>query len=175
MADQRKNPTIGFAGIGNMGEPMAANLLRAGADLVVWNRTAGRTAGLQALGARVATSVEELFAAAGTVILMLVDEAATDEVLRRSTPAFPELVAGRLVISTASTSPEYSRGLGADIAAAGGRYAEAPVSGSRSPQRPAGSWRSSAGIRPTSPRRALPWRRRAVRPSPAARPEAGCS
>ncbi|MDQ4137937.1 MAG: NAD(P)-dependent oxidoreductase [Actinomycetota bacterium] len=125
--------TVGFLGIGNMGEPMAANLLRAGAELIVWNRTAGRAAGLQTLGARVARNVDEVFTAATTVVLMLVDEAATDQVLRRGTPEFVDLVRGHLVISTASTSPEYSRSLADDIDRAGGRYVEAPVSGSRKP------------------------------------------
>ncbi len=64
---------------------------------------------------------------------MLVNETVLDEVLRRGTPDFIKLVSGHIVVSMGSNSPDYSRGLAADILAAGGRYVEAPVSGSRKP------------------------------------------
>lgn len=126
-------PEVGFIGLGIMGQPMALNLARAGTRLVVWNRSPERCAPLRAAGAGVAASVAEVFAQAGIVILMLVDEAATDSVLGRGTPGFGEMVAGHIVVNMGSTAPAYSRSLEADIRAAGGRYVEAPVSGSRKP------------------------------------------
>ncbi|MFG2960209.1 NAD(P)-dependent oxidoreductase [Streptomyces sp. NPDC048291] len=126
-------PMYGFVGLGVMGQPMALNLARAGTPLVVWNRTPERTEALRAAGARVAASVEEVFAHARVVFLMLVDGTVTDAVLGRGGPEFAKLVAGRVVVSTGSTAPEYARGLAADIEAAGGRFVEAPVSGSRRP------------------------------------------
>jgi len=60
-----------------MGEPMAANLLRAGTKLVVWNRTAARTAPFLAAGADVAGSVAEVFARAPVVLAMLANGAAS--------------------------------------------------------------------------------------------------
>lgn len=124
---------LGFVGVGVMGQPMALNLVQAGVDLVVWNRTPERTEPLRAAGAAVAAGVDEVFARARTVVVMLVDEAAMDAVLDRGTPRFGALVGGHLVVSTASVAPGYSRRLAADVAAAGGRYLEAPVSGSRTP------------------------------------------
>ena len=124
---------VGFVGLGVMGQPMALNLARAGTPLVVWNRTPERTDPLRESGAAVAGTVDEVFARAHIVILMLIDESATDAVLHRGTPTFDRLVAGHLVVSMGSTAPEYSRRLGADIHNAGGRYVEAPVSGSRKP------------------------------------------
>jgi 3-hydroxyisobutyrate dehydrogenase len=124
---------VGFVGLGVMGQPMALNLARAGTPLVVWNRTAERAAPLRAAGASVATTVEEVFARAEVVLLMLVDETATDTVLQRGTATFDQLVAGHLVVSMGSTAPGYSRRLAADVRAAGGSYVEAPVSGSRRP------------------------------------------
>ncbi|GJD66040.1 NAD(P)-dependent oxidoreductase [Methylobacterium frigidaeris] len=124
---------IGFIGLGVMGRPMALKLARAGTRLVVWNRSPASAEPLRAAGAAVAGSVEEVFARTRLVICMLVNEAALDAVLRRGTPAFAELVAGRLIVSMGSNAPDYSRGLAAEIAAAGGRYVEAPVSGSRKP------------------------------------------
>ena len=48
--------TIGFIGLGIMGQPMALNLAKAGHKLAVYNRTPGKTAALEAAGARVAAS-----------------------------------------------------------------------------------------------------------------------
>lgn len=125
--------TIGFLGLGVMGQPMALNLAAAGVPLLVWNRTPERTVPLRAAGADVAGSVDEVFARASTVLMMLVNHEVTDAVLGRGTPGFAERVRGHLIVSTGSTPPDYSRALAADIRAAGGRFVESPVSGSRKP------------------------------------------
>ncbi|TCR26994.1 NAD(P)-dependent oxidoreductase [Streptomyces sp. BK205] len=124
---------VGFVGLGVMGQPMALNLARAGTPLVVWNRSPARCAPLRAAGAEVAASAAEVFERAGTVFLMLADETAVDAVLGRGTPDFPVRVSGRTVVHMGTTSAEYSAGLQDDVGAAGGRYVEAPVSGSRVP------------------------------------------
>ncbi|MER6264671.1 NAD(P)-dependent oxidoreductase [Streptomyces sp900105245] len=124
---------IGFLGLGVMGRPMALRLASAGVPLVVWNRTPERAEPLRAAGARVADGVDEVFARADVVLLMLADEAAVDTVLGRGTPGLAARVAGRTVVHMGTTSPEYSRALEADVRATGGRYVEAPVSGSRVP------------------------------------------
>lgn len=116
-----------------MGRPMALNLARAGTPLVVWNRTPARCAPLRAAGAEVAAGPAEVFERAGTVLLMLADEEAVDAVLGRGTPDFAARVAGHTVVHMGTTSPEYSAALEADVRAAGGAYAEVPVSGSRVP------------------------------------------
>jgi 3-hydroxyisobutyrate dehydrogenase len=125
--------TVGFAGLGLMGEPMALNLVRSGTPVLVWNRTAAKCKRLQNAGALVAQSVDELFARCDMVILMLADASAVDEVLGRGSTSFASRVRSRLVVTMGTTSPEYSRELGIDIVAAGGSYVEAPVSGSRQP------------------------------------------
>lgn len=131
--DSRSHREIGFIGLGVMGQPMALNLAKAGTNLVVWNRSAERAEPLRSAGAAVASSAEEVFARTRIVIVMLVNEAAMDAVLGRGTPGFPKLVSGHVLVSMGSNAPGYSRGLAADILAAGGRYVEAPVSGSRKP------------------------------------------
>jgi 3-hydroxyisobutyrate dehydrogenase len=123
----------GFLGLGVMGQPMALNLARAGTPLVVWNRTPQRCAPLREAGATVATSPAEVFATAGTVLLMLADDKAIDDVLGRGTTAFRDRVAGHTIVHMGTTAPGYSRGLATEITSAGGRYVEAPVSGSRIP------------------------------------------
>lgn len=124
---------IGFIGLGVMGQPMALRLARFGTPLVVWNRTASRTAPLRAAGAEVAADPGEVFARADVVLLMLADDRAIDAVLGRGGPDFAARVAGRVVVHMGTTSPAYSRALEAEVRAAGGSYVEAPVSGSRVP------------------------------------------
>ncbi|MFJ9626363.1 NAD(P)-dependent oxidoreductase [Streptomyces sp. NPDC101175] len=125
---------VGFVGLGVMGQPMALNLARAGTPLVVWNRTPGRAEPLRAAGAGVAAGPDEVFERADDVVfLMLADEAAVDAVLGRGTPRFAARVAGHTVVHMGTTSAEYSAGLQEDVRIAGGRYVEAPVSGSRVP------------------------------------------
>jgi 3-hydroxyisobutyrate dehydrogenase len=116
-----------------MGQPMALNLAKAGARLIVWNRTPERTDPLRNVDAVVAHDVEEVFAGSRIVILMLINETVIDAVLGRRTSGFAELVCDHVVVSMGSIAPDYSRALAADIQAAGGRYVEAPVSGSKKP------------------------------------------
>ena len=124
---------VGFIGLGHMGEPMALNLLKAGTPLVVWNRSPSKSSILAEAGAAVAKDPAELFARCHVVILMLANGAAIDSVLGRETTDFAVNVARHTIIHMGTTAPAYSRALEADIHAAGGRYVEAPVSGSRKP------------------------------------------
>src|SRR5579875_3588889 len=124
---------VGFLGLGIMGAPMARNLLAAGIELVVWSRRAASCEPARQAGARVAPSPAAVFADCETVVAMLADEAAVDAVLARGTADFPRMLAGTTLVHMGTVDPEYSRALAADVAAAGGRYVEAPVSGSRVP------------------------------------------
>lgn len=133
MSTSQSSRPIGFIGIGLMGAPMALNLARAGTPLVVWNRTSERLTPLLAEGAVGARSIADVFARCDTVFLMLVDEAATDAVLDRAGEGFAPLVRDHTLVSFGSTSPAYAEALAADVAAAGGRFVESPVAGSRVP------------------------------------------
>ncbi|TFE53383.1 NAD(P)-dependent oxidoreductase [Streptomyces sp. ICN441] len=124
---------MGFVGLGIMGQPMALNLVRSGRELVVWNRSPARCEPLRAAGARVAARPSEVFARCGVVLMMLADGPSTDAVLGRGTPEFTANVKGRTIVHMGTTSPEYSQRLECEVRAAGGRYVEAPVSGSRGP------------------------------------------
>lgn len=124
---------IGFAGIGHMGLPMAANLLRAGIPLLIWSRRPGSSEALLALGARRAENIDALCRQVDVLLLMLLDETAVDAVLGRGTPAFRERVAGKTVVQLGTTSAGFSQVLHGAIVENGGAYVEAPVSGSRVP------------------------------------------
>ncbi len=125
--------TVGFIGLGVMGEPMALHLRRAGTALLVWNRSPGAAERLQAAGATVAPTPEDVFAGSQIVILMLANDEAMNQALARGAPQFAQNVAGHTIIHMGTTSPSYSRALEADILTAQGAYVEAPVSGSRKP------------------------------------------
>ncbi|GAA1132604.1 MULTISPECIES: NAD(P)-dependent oxidoreductase [Microbacterium] len=119
---------VGFIGLGIMGSPMAANLVRAGHDVTAWSRTPR-----ELTGARTAASVDDVYATNRVVVLMLRDEQAVDDVLGRGSPAFTARVAGRITVQMGTFTPAYSRALAEDVCRAGGEYVEAPVSGSRGP------------------------------------------
>ena len=123
--------SVGFVGLGVMGQPIALNLVRAGQPLLVRNRTDDKTRALAHEGALVAETSAEVFERSSVVILMLANAEAVDEVLGRGGTDFRVRVANRLIVSMGTTSPAYSEGLEADIRSHGGRYVEAPVSGSR--------------------------------------------
>lgn len=124
---------ISFLGLGHMGEPMATNLLKAVPDLVVWNRSQPALDRLHALGASVTPTAQSALRCSTVALLMLANEEAIDQVLERSSSAFIANVGGRIIVHMGTTSPTFSRDLGAAIRDAGGRYVEAPVSGSRIP------------------------------------------
>lgn len=133
MNDAYLREPVGFIGLGAMGEPMALNLRRCGVNLTVWNRTRERADRLGSAGAQIASGSGDLFARCTTVLLMVADDAATDAVLDRGGTSFGTRVRGRTIVHMGTTSPDYSRALEHTIRAHGGRYVEAPVSGSRGP------------------------------------------
>lgn len=124
---------LGFIGLGAMGQPMAMQLLKAGKPLVVWSRSPVSTEPFQKTDALIADSAKHLFSECETVILMLANSVAIDTVLGRDTKQFATLCKNHTLIQMGTTPPEYSKGLETDILAAGGLYAEVPVSGSRGP------------------------------------------
>lgn len=124
---------VGFIGLGNMGLPMALNMVRAGTPLVVWNRSREKADLVAGAGATVARSPAHVLRDSRTVFLMLANGTVIDEVLERGTPRFAQVVAGRTLVHMGTTAASYSARLSEDVTSAGGRYVEAPVSGSRRP------------------------------------------
>lgn len=122
---------VGFVGLGLMGQPMALRLVRTGHDVVVWNRTPERASVLVGEGATLAANLEEVFENSDIVLLMLANASAIDAVLDRGGPRFAARVARPVVVAMGTTSPESSYRLSRAISDLGGRYVEAPVSGSR--------------------------------------------
>jgi 3-hydroxyisobutyrate dehydrogenase len=116
-----------------MGLPMALNMIRAGTPLIVWNRSRDNAELAAEAGATVARSPAHVLRDARIVFLMLANGTVIDTVLERGTPRFAQMVAGRTLVHMGTTAASYSERLCEDITSAGGRYVEAPVSGSRRP------------------------------------------
>lgn len=122
---------IGQIGVGTLGGPVARHLVAAGHELTVYNRTREKAEAIA--GAQVADDAAGLIAACDTIFLVLATEDQSDEVLARGSAGISLDLTGKTIVQIATTSPGYSEDLEQDVAAAGGRYVEAPVSGSRIP------------------------------------------
>jgi len=124
---------VALAGIGTMGLPIARRLLAGGVELGAWNRSAAPLAALAGEGARAYATFDSLIGDHDIVLLMLFDEAAADSVLRRDGERIGADVAGKLIVQMGTTSLDHSQALQHAITTHGGRYVEAPLSGSRIP------------------------------------------
>jgi len=119
---------VGFIGLGHMGSGMAANLLRAGHELTVFNRTADKRRALIALGAREATRVAD--ACTGEVVItMLADDAALRQVALGDDGILRHLGQGATHLSMSTASVELTRNLTQAHERVGQRLLAAPAFG----------------------------------------------
>jgi len=119
-------PSIAFLGTGLMGQPMAANLLRAGYPVAVWNRSSDKTIPLTSIGAKAAASPAAAALGANIVITMLLNGDVVEAVLGE---IMPMLSPGQLVIDMSSIAPRMARDHAKRIAGRQASYLDAPVSG----------------------------------------------
>jgi 3-hydroxyisobutyrate dehydrogenase len=120
---------VGFAGLGTMGAAMAANLARAGADLGVWNRTAGKADALLELGATEAASPASLGADRDVIVVCLSDTPDVEAVLFGPAGIAEGARSGALIIDCSTIAPGASETFAERLAAKGVAFVDAPVSG----------------------------------------------
>lgn len=121
--------TIGFIGLGAMGEAMAANLLAAGFAMRVYNRSAEKTIPLQKQGATVAATPREAAEGADVVITMLSNDAVLNTVTLGADGVLAGLKPNAVHLSMSTVAPETSRRLAALHEEKGAHYLAAPVFG----------------------------------------------
>jgi 3-hydroxyisobutyrate dehydrogenase-like beta-hydroxyacid dehydrogenase len=121
--------TLGFIGLGNMGEPIAANLLQAGYTLRVYNRTASKAAALAAKGATVVQRPEEVAVAGGIVLTMLADDQAIEGVCLPAGSFVERLGPGGVHVSISTIAPATARHLAEHHAKHKVAYVGTPVFG----------------------------------------------
>jgi 3-hydroxyisobutyrate dehydrogenase len=130
-------PAIAVLGTGRMGAPIARNLLAAGFEVSVWNRTANRAAPLAADGARLATSPAEAAKGADVVLTMLTDGDAVVDAMTGREGALASLRPGSAWIQMATIGDEWTGRLATLADEHRLEFVDAPVSGSDGPARDA--------------------------------------
>lgn len=128
--------TVGFIGLGIMGEGMARRLLGDGRSLVVWNRSAAKGASLQAEAPEKVTvkaTPAEVIAACDITYCMLSTPDACKAVYEMEGGILAGVAAGKCVVDCATLAVEDMVRMSAQVCERGGRFLEAPVSGSKGP------------------------------------------
>ncbi|MFP4976251.1 NAD(P)-dependent oxidoreductase [Paenibacillus sp. CN-4] len=123
--------TIGFIGLGTMGAPMASNLLAKGFSVTVYNRTASKCEPLTAAGASAAATPGAAAGGKDVVITMISNDASIREVYYGADGVLGALKPGAVVIDNSTISPELVKEIAAEVEQRGGRFLDAPVTGSK--------------------------------------------
>ena len=118
---------VAFLGLGIMGGPMAANLVKAGHEVTVWNRSPGKTVN----GARVASTPAEAAKGCEVVWTCVSDTAAVEHVLFGPSGVAEVLSKGMIVADSSTILPTASTEFAARIKKLGADFVDAPVTGSK--------------------------------------------
>ena len=118
---------VAFLGLGIMGQPMATNLVKAGHDVAVWNRTPGK----QVEGARNAASPADAARDREVVWMCVSDTTAVEQVLFGENGAELSLAAGMVIADSSTISPSATVKFAQRVAEKGVQWIDAPVTGSK--------------------------------------------
>ena len=118
---------VAFLGLGIMGRAMASNLVKAGNEVTVWNRSAGK----EVEGARTAASPAEAARGAEVVWMCVSDTQAVESVLFGPQGVEESLSEGMTVVDSSTISPSATRKFAERVQARGARYVDAPMTGSK--------------------------------------------
>jgi 2-hydroxy-3-oxopropionate reductase len=121
--------SIGFIGLGIMGHGMAANLVNAGIEMVVWNRTAGRADDLVSAGAVLLPSPSDVAAQCDVVMICVSDTPDVEAVVFGDQGVASALRPGGLIVDHSTISPEATKRFAGEVSQLGGHWLDAPVSG----------------------------------------------
>jgi 3-hydroxyisobutyrate dehydrogenase len=124
---------IGVCGTGRMGSSIAQRLMSVGHEVGVWNRNSGKTRPLTDAGAKLFASPAELAEGSEVVIVMLLNDAATEAVYRGPKGILTATLAGKLVIDMSTIRPDTMKSNGASALQQGAAFVESPVGGSTGP------------------------------------------
>ena len=125
--------SVGFIGLGIMGQPMAQNVAKGDFQLTVFNRSSEKATLLAEAGASVAPIPKAVAEASDVIILMLAGPDAIDAILQGSEGLMAGMKAGQTLVNMSTVSPAYSKQLADRLTAESVVAIDAPVSGSRKP------------------------------------------
>jgi len=120
---------VGFIGLGTMGMPMARNLLKAGFEVTVFNRTASKCERIRKDGAKVASSPKEVATGNTIVVTIVSDTPDVESVVLGRDGIIEGIRPGSIVIDMSTISPEATRRLALRLGEKGCQMLDAPVSG----------------------------------------------
>jgi len=118
---------VAFLGLGIMGGSMAANLAKAGHEVTVWNRSAGKSVE----GAKSAATPAEAAKGADVVWMCVSNTEAVEQVLFGENGVDSVLTSGMIIADSSTISPAATREFAKRVRAKGASYADAPVTGSK--------------------------------------------
>lgn len=118
---------VAFLGLGIMGRPMAASLVRAGHEVTVWNRTPGKAVE----GAKTAATPGEASQGVEVAWMCVSDTKAVEQVLFGPGGVEGALSDGMIVVDSSTISPSATRQFAQRVAAKGVHYVDAPITGSK--------------------------------------------
>uniref|UniRef100_A0A0D6QZE7 6-phosphogluconate dehydrogenase NADP-binding domain-containing protein n=1 Tax=Araucaria cunninghamii TaxID=56994 RepID=A0A0D6QZE7_ARACU len=124
---------VGFLGLGIMGKAMAVNLLKNGFNVTVWNRTLSKCEDLVEYGASVGQTPAEIVKKCKYTIAILADPAAALSVVFDKDGVLETMCSGKGYIDMSTVDAATSTKISKGILGKGGRFLEAPVSGSKKP------------------------------------------
>ena len=124
---------IGVCGTGRMGSSIAQRLMSLGHEVAVWNRTSAKTKPLTDAGAKLFVSPAELVAGCEVIIVMLLNDAASEAVYREPNGILKSKLAGKLVIDMSTVHPDTMTSNGSSVLQQGAAFVECPVGGSTGP------------------------------------------
>jgi len=124
---------IGVCGTGRMGSAIAQRLMSVGHEVGVWNRNSLKTKPLIDAGAKLFASPAELVEGCEVVIVMLLNDAATEAIYRGPNGVLQGKLAGRLVIDMSTIRPDTMKANGSSVMQQGAAFVECPVGGSTGP------------------------------------------
>lgn len=128
--------SVGFIGLGLMGQPMAKNILKAGFPVTVWNRTPSKADRLVRDGAKLSANPQEVAEQADVLITIVSDPPAVEDVLFQQ-GVLAALRKGSVLVDSSTVSPDLARRVGAACSERGVDFLDAPVTG--------GTWGAEKG------------------------------
>ena len=120
---------IGFVGLGLIGNPMSKNLVKAGHEVTVWNRTASRMDDLVAAGGVAAESAKEAAMRSEVTITMVSDSPDVEEVILGKDGVIEGAKPDSVVIDMSTISPSVTRRIASELGQKRAHMLDAPVSG----------------------------------------------
>jgi 3-hydroxyisobutyrate dehydrogenase-like beta-hydroxyacid dehydrogenase len=136
---------ISYLGLGTMGNGMASNLVKAGYQLSVWDRTAAKCEPFARKGARAATTPAEAVRDADLVMYSLSDDTAIEEVVFGEKGILSAIAAGQIAVDMSTVLPATSLREEEAYAKRGADFLDAPVFGSKNESAKAKLWVLAAG------------------------------